>query len=118
PEGIHHPAWPIGKFVGPPPLRAVRRVRSSRQPLKIGDPVVGAVRRFFVSSVSGLCVVQRLHGGQPRTVAVTALIGQVAAELLPVALLSRYRRAANDVFRPLRRGLYPGNQSSSVFAPL
>src|SRR5258708_10023127 len=110
PESVHHSTRSIGKFVGEPPLRTEWRVRATRQALKIGNPIVGAIGRFFVGHVSGFCEVQRLDGGKPRAVAIAALVGKIAAEFLAIALFRGNGRAMDDVLGPLWSSLHPGDQ--------
>jgi hypothetical protein len=111
PEGIHHSSGAIGKFIGEPPLRAERSVGRSRKALKISYPIVGPIRRFLVGRVSRLRVIERFHGGKPRTVAVATLIWHIAAKILEAAALFGCDGGAmNDIFGPSRGGLHPLNQ--------
>src|ERR1700677_1816029 len=97
----------VGKFVGEPPLQPKRSMSSAGKSLEIRDPVVGAKRRFPIGRIAGLRKVQRFYRGKPGGVAVTTLIGFVAAELDTVSLFCSYSGSVHNIFRPLWRGLHP-----------
>jgi hypothetical protein len=80
-------------------------VGAAGQSLKVSDPVVGAVRRFFEGEVARFCEVKGFDGSEARRVAVAALIGKIAAELLAAALFGGDGGSVNDVLGPTRGGL-------------
>src|ERR1700722_14861667 len=118
PESIHHPARPIGKLVGKPPLSTERSMSLPREPLKVGDPVISPVGRFLVSGVSRLRKIQSFHGSKPRAMAVAAQVRKVATVLFSVPLFCRDHRTMHHIFWPLRCSLHPLNQLSRMFTPL
>src|SRR5271169_5898179 len=118
PKRIHHPARAIGKLVREPPLIAEGSVRGSGKPLKISDPIVGAISRFFVGTIASFRVVEGFDSSQPRAVAIAALVWQIAAEFLAVSLFGCDGRAMNDVLRPFRGRFHPFDELSRMLAPV
>src|ERR1700720_3929275 len=94
PECVHHAARSIGKLIRKPPLRTEGSVRSPGESLKIGNPVIGAVRCFLVSHIPRLGVVQRFYGSKPGTMAVATLIRRIATVVLAAASLLGGRQGA------------------------
>src|ERR1700692_5097182 len=107
PESIHHPSRTVRIFVRKPPLRRKRRMSIARKSLKIGDPVVGTKRRISIADIAGFGEVERLHCGEPGSMAVAALIRLIAAEVDAIALLGCNRSAVDDVLGPFGSGLDP-----------
>src|ERR1700678_577872 len=118
PESVHQPSRTVGKFVGEPPLRPKRSMRSARKPLEIRHPVVRTKCRLPIRPVSGLRKVQRLYRGESGRMTVATLIGFVAAEINTVSLFGSYGGPMHNVLGPFWRGLDPLDQLLCMFAPL
>src|SRR5260370_32425257 len=91
---------------------------ASRHTLEVSYPVEGPEGLFLVRRIAGSSKIQSFHRSQSRSVTITAFVGRTAAECLAISLFSGDRCAIDNIFRPLRSGLYPFDQLARMFAPI